>query len=129
MQLGRCGRVEGDWNGLSATTGPGAERFIGRVSDDFGSSDDAIRRLREELQEQRQRRRRQRPLWDLKEQKRRLAEEEEKESKEVTRRLCEEKEALKASKAEAQRLVLQIRAQAEEDMSGEPPTGGGSDGY
>ena len=56
---------------------------------------------------------------DLKEQTRRL-EEEEKESlrvlKEQTRRLCEENEALKAFKAEAQRLVLQIRAQAEEDM-------------
>ncbi len=40
-----------------------------------------------------------------------------------TRRLCEENEALKASKSEAQRLVLPIRAQAEEDMSEEPPTG------
>ena len=49
--------------------------------------------------------------------------------KEQTRRLCEENEALKAPKAEAQRLQLQMRAQAEEDMSDEPPTGGGNEGY
>ena len=80
-------------------------------------ADDDIRRLREEQR-------------DLKEQTRRL-EEEKKESLRVLteqrRRLCEEKEVRRAPKA--QRLVLQMGAQAEEDMSEEPPTGGGSEGY